>query len=282
MTFRWSGRALAACGVTCALLGSPLASPARAWGTVGHEKVAGAVAAVLPSDAEPLLVFGSSLVRHAMDADVRAQQPGTDERFRHRFEVDAYLWWERMFLPLDLLSWEHRFGLDRVRERGLLPWAVGDSYERLVTAFRRHDSNAAAREWADLTHYLADAADPLRCTRDASPELARRIDDRLLDRYRSHLELPPVTHRSTLVHNPVADAYELARQSRSHARAMLEAERRAAVEGVGTPGYDARLWHELGPLLEERLGVAAEAAARFGYSAWVAAGRPALQSPTED
>jgi hypothetical protein len=182
MTFRWSGRALAACGVTCALLGSPLASPARAWGTVGHEKIAGAVAAVLPSDAEPLLVFGSSLVRHAMDADVRAQQPGTDERFRHRFEVDAYLWWERMFLPLDLLSWEHRFGLDRVRERGLLPWAVGDSYERLVTAFRRHDSNAAAREWADLTHYLADAADPLRCTRDASPELARRIDDRLLDR----------------------------------------------------------------------------------------------------
>jgi hypothetical protein len=276
------GNAIAVLGLGLAVASLVPPSPVLAWGTIGHEKVAGAVPAVLPSDAEPLLILGSSLVRHAMDADVRARDPRSEERFRHRFDVDAYSWFDLMFVPRQVGPWERRFGRDRVRERGLLPWTIADSYERLVTAFRTHDSNAAAHEWADLTHYLADAADPLRCTRAASPALARRIDDRLLDRYRAHLELPPVTHRSVAVRDPVVEAIQLARQSRSHAPAMLAAERRAAVEGVGTPGYDARLWHELGPLLEERLGVAAEAAARFGYSAWVAAGRPAVPPPSED
>jgi hypothetical protein len=271
-------------GVALLLAILAFAPDARAWGVIGHEKIAGAVPSVLPSDAEPLLGLGPSLVRHAMDADARRGDPRVpDERFRHRFEVDAYSWLDQLRVPARREVWDRRFGRERVQERGLLPWAIADSYRGLVEAFRTRDATAAALAWADLTHYLADASDPLRCTRAASPALAARLDDRLLDRYRTHLELPQVTHGAPALRDPFGEGVKLARESHGLSARVLEVERRAAsTEGAGSPAYYARLWHELGPLLEARMGVAAEAAARFGYSAWQSAGRPAIGVPSDE
>jgi hypothetical protein len=253
--------------------GSPRA--AIAWGALGHERVAGAVTSMLPSDAEPLLPLGPSLVRYAMAADRQRQRPGA-ERVRHHFYVDAYPWLDRFFVPARRESWDRRFGPSTVAARGLLPWAVADSYQGLVAAMRAHNLEQAGRSWADLTHYLGDACDPLRATRQADSLVAARVDTELLIRYRPHLELPTLTRRVGVVRDPFHEAVRLIETSGGLAPRILQAEQRARREGTGSPAYYARLWHDLGPTIADQLGLAAEESARFGYSAWVAAGRPDL------
>ncbi|HYM82271.1 MAG TPA: hypothetical protein VEY91_12785 [Candidatus Limnocylindria bacterium] len=260
-----------------ALLAVAAAREVRAWGTVAHERVAAEVPAMLPSDAEPLLRLGPALMRHAMDAEKRQRDPADPlERHRHHFDLDAFSWLARGSIPDRFATWERRHGGERARARGALPWAIAETHARLVQSLRARDGEAAGRHWADLCHYLADAADPLRCTAKATPEMRARIGAELLQRYQTHLVLPSVTGPVRPLRDPFDEGLKLIRDSQRFAARMLTAERAAAREGIGTPAYSARLWHEIGPLTAARLGVGAEAAARFGYSAWVEAGRPEI------
>jgi len=273
-------RLLAAGAATLAALAVTVPVTARAWGTVGHEKIAAAVPGLLPPDAAPLAALAPLLARDAMDADRREGDPGfPEERYRHDFQLDAYRWPDAALVPARREVWDRRYGVRTVRDRGLLPWTIVDTRARLVDALRAHDSLRAARLWADLCHYLGDAAAPLHTTTLGArrPRTRERIEDQLLARYREHLTIPPASQAAL---RPLADPFQeslkLLRDSHAAAKTVMAAERDADQEGVGQPGYYARLWHELKPVIEQRLGAAAEAGARFGYSAWIEAGRPPL------
>jgi hypothetical protein len=252
--------------------------PASAWGALGYERVAGAVPSMLPTDAEPLLVLGPFLVRYSMDAAAGGE--GGDEPDRLYFHLDAYPWPDRWFVPSRRAAWEARYGVATVLERGVLPWAIDGRYRDLVAALRERDVERAGRVWSDLTHYLADACEPIRTTSRADPHVLDRLGSELLVRYRPHLELPALTRRVVPVRDPFREAVKVIGSSARLAPGVIEVERRARREGVGSSAYYARLWHELGPMTAQRLGFAAEEAARFGYSAWLEAGRPDLTRPT--
>ena len=267
-------RALRRAGATLilALLAITTARDVRAWGTVAHERVAAEVPAMLPSDAAPMLRLGPALMRHAMDAEKRQRDPSDPlERHRHHFDLDAFSWVAagrfRVGSRLGAPSW-----VDGTRARCV---AVGDRGEPRASVGALRAGDEAARSTLGGSLPLpADAADPLRCTARATHEMRARIGSELLQRYQAHLVLPSVTGPVRPMRDPFGEGLKLIRDSQRFVPRMLAAERAAAREGVGTPAYSARLWHEIGPLTAARLGVGAEAAARFGYSAWIEAGRP--------
>lgn len=272
---RWRPLALAV-GVAAAL--APLIPPAAsAWGPLGYERVAGAVPSMLPTEAEPLLTLGPYLVHHA-------SEPGAEgvDADRLYFHLDAYPWPDRWIVPARRVAWEGRYGTATVLERGVLPWVIDARYRDLVAALRDHDIERSGRAWAGLTHGLADACEPIRTTSRADASLLDRVGSELLVRYRPHLELPALTRRVVPVGDPFREAVAMINNSARLAPRVLDVERAARREGVGSSAYYARLWHELGPMTEQRLGLAAEEAARFGYSAWLEAGKPDLSGPRVD
>ena len=268
--------------VPAALIGS--SAPARGWGRAGHELAAAQLSALLPDDGAPLAALGPMVLQHVMDAERRMRDGATpEEPPRHFFRLDAYPWADRARIPARREEWDKRFGADRVRARGTLPWAVDGSYRALVAAFRARDAELAGRRWADLCHYVADAHQPLRASMSAEVQagveggLLERFEVTLLERYRHHLELDPSGRTSgRAVSGAFEEACHTLRESLAEAPKIMSADRAAAREGVGSPAYYARMWHELSPLIESQLGAAAVVGARLGYAAWVEAGRPAL------
>ena len=96
--------------------------------------------------------------------------------------------------------------LNRRGGRGLLPWAIEDFYNQLVTAFREGDQDQAVRTAAYLMHFATDAAFPFNATANYDGKATGNL----------HLGRIPMGHPH-YAHRSVADRFsgELVRRNRS-------------------------------------------------------------------
>lgn len=135
------------------------------WGENGHKTVTRLALDFTPEPLRSMLApYGRELEEAAMDPDRRKSEPGTsDESERHFIDIDALEPYPFKAFPHDLNEAEEKYGKINLHNQGTVPWAITESFNNLVAAWRAGDV-----EWVrwlgDLSHYVADSHQPFHTT----------------------------------------------------------------------------------------------------------------------
>ena len=256
------------------------ATPAQAWSPVVHEAVTNRAVETLP---KPLKQFYKAhrLEMPSLSPDAGEEETAPPEEGpERRFAADALLPFPFADLPRSEAELKARFG-ERADKVGRLPWLIQESYPRLVEAFKARDKAKILSESDALAALVADLNNPLAVTENFDGQktgqhgLWVRFSAKLPEAMGKRLVLNPDTAR--YLDDPREYVFSVIARSYVWVDNLLYAEDLAH---RGKSGY-SEIYFEalrlrLEPLVKERLSAAAEDAGSYWYTAWTAAGKPAL------
>ncbi len=234
-----------------------------------------------PSLRQSLTAHADEVVALAAAADERRSRD-PDEGPRHFIDLDRYGTYPFADVPRDLRVLIQRYGPERIRSNGLLPWTLVETTERLA-AQMREGNPALWRTAADLGHYAADANMPLHTTENYNGQKtgntgAHALFEEVLIEANwrdAHFVILPAAR-------PPADlpayAFETVIASYARIAPLLAAQTRAQERYTRTDlRFYQSLWAEAGTTLVASMNKAAHDVAVFWLAAWEAAGRPDLR-----
>ncbi|MND59235.1 hypothetical protein D3C80_504290 [compost metagenome] len=160
-------------GTLCSLLLLPLgtANASFKWGFFAHMQINRMAVFTLPPE-----MFGfykrnlEYLTKHAVDPD-KMRYLVKEEGARHFMDLDHY---PELLATKKLMRWNDAVTLyseDTLQSKGILPWNIELTLNRLTKAFVERDSAKILRYSAYLGHYLADASVPLHTTSNYNGQL---------------------------------------------------------------------------------------------------------------
>jgi hypothetical protein len=262
-------------------LGLLTVHPLLAWGPTGHHIVNTWAIQTLPFEMRGFFAANRQfLVEHANDPDIWMNKDRY-ERKRHYIYMDKYGIFPFLGLPHSFRQAVEQYGSGRVNRDGVLPWQVGEYSLRLTVAFKSRNWDQVKLEAAVLAHYVADARDPLRVTRNFDGQLTRqtgladRFEIRLLDRYAKFFILHP--DDAAKIDDPTEYAFQTCLETYTGLDAIILADLRAR-EGLPdyTDEYFDRFYSQIGATAMRAINEAAHDAGSYWYTAWLNAGKPAL------
>lgn len=262
--------------------------PAWSWGFVAHRIVAESAAAAMPPGIASFYTETASRISDASiepDSILRARD-GEREKRNHYIDLDELDRPPFAKIPHDETDARRVLGDRRVEGAGRLPWRILDLRDRLVEAFRRGDRAEAATLSGWLSHYVADAYQPLHTTRNHDDQrtgnrgIHAAFETDLIDlgkgRYRRDAALPdafvpdPIPDPREFIFAEITNSYGLVREIlAADGKAMIAVKTRRA-------DYFEQLERRAGPIARRQLSSAAAAVARVWHSAWIEAGSPSL------
>jgi hypothetical protein len=258
------------------LCAGPLTRPAAAWSTTVHQTVTAKAIDTLP---KPLKAFYEShrLEMPSLAPDAELPAEGNDRRFA----VDRLQPFPYGDLPRTEKEFTETFG-DKARDVGRLPWLIQESHERLVQAFRSGDKARILSESDVLSQLVTDVHNPLALSDNADGQktgqhgLWVRFTVKLPEAMKAKLKLDP--DAAHLLDDPRAFIFAMVNENYVWLDNLLY-EEELAKRGKGgyTEIYFDDLAARVGPLLKQRLSLAAGHAGSYWYTAWTTAGRPELK-----
>ena len=278
-------RHLSAAVVAVLLLAAP--SPAHAWGYDVHRFIMDRAIALLPSALRPVFEKNWAIVtERSIDPDTWRTVGFGEEDPNHFLNIDwgGYGKYPFTALPREYGAAVERFGVDRVRANGTLPWRIEEFHGNLRRAFEAHAANPIGTFnimlfSAALGHYISDATQPFHTVANYDGQLTgqnglhRRFETTLFERYRSRLTIAPPALAP--IRNPLAFAFDTILESSQLAAPVLKAD----AEAIGNRDVYDDMYYEAffraaGPVLERRVNTAIGAVAATITGAWEAAGKP--------
>jgi len=141
------------------------------WGFWAHRQIHRQAVYLMPS---PVAEFFRANVQELVDRSVE-----TDERRRidpneapqHYIDLDRYGAYPFEQLPRDYEKAVEKFGYERLKENGLVPWRIAAFADSLTNAFREQNREKILYFAANLGHYVADANVPLHATENYDGQL---------------------------------------------------------------------------------------------------------------
>lgn len=285
---RRSGAKVAAGLLMCTLFLSA-ATTAHAWSFDVHRYITDRAIALLAPEIRPFFEkHRAMIVEHSIDPDLWRNVGFDEETPRHFLDMDAYGAAPFSALPRDYDEAILKFGPEKIRENGTLPWRTQEIYARLVQAFARPTNGATSYGAEDvkffaaiLAHYVADAHVPFHAVINYDGQLSNqhgvheRFEGGLFFRFREELHITPTARPP--IRQPRDAMFDALIESARLAPKVLAADEQA----IGTREvYDDRyydaLFTEARPILEARLSDAIAAVAAAINGAWEAAEKPDL------
>jgi hypothetical protein len=264
---------------------------AQAWGFDAHKFIMERAIALLPPPLRPLYeAHRTTLIERSIDPDTwRTAGFAHEEDSNHFLDFDwqGYGPYPFTALPRDYTTAVAKFGRDRIRENGTLPWRVEEVHGTLRRAFEDYARRGAFGRndiiffSAWLTHYISDAHVPFHAVINHDGQLTgqngihARFESTMFERYRDRLTVTPKAIGA--ITDPRAFAWETLLQSNRLVPAILKADLEAigARDEYDTAYYEA-FFKANRAVLEQRLGDAIAATAAMITGAWEAAGKPAV------
>ncbi|MFA5405340.1 MAG: T9SS type A sorting domain-containing protein [Ignavibacteria bacterium] len=157
------------------------------WGSAGHKIINRKSRLSFPSVMNPFLWFPDSMAFHGSDADYRKSSDPTEE-YRHYIDIEYYpefLATGRIPQNWDSLVALH--GINFVIDNGYVPFAIIAYTDSVKKYFQLHDWRNAMLRASDLGHYVADAYNPLHCTRYYNGWFYNSISYGIHSRYETQL-----------------------------------------------------------------------------------------------
>ncbi len=271
-----------------------------AWGMDVHRMITEHAIDRMPAELKPLYSKHKAFIsEHSVDPDlwrtVDLKSAWGDEPPNHFLDIDFEEGSTPPFanVPRDYDAYVKKYGVGPTTRWGRLPWRAEEIYNRLVESMKmlgRPDAPFAADNarylLAVLAHYLEDAHQPLHGALNYDGQITNqrgihsRFETQLIMRNLGAWKWTPQPVRE--IKDFRAYMFEVIVDSQQLVAGLLAADLKAA-EGreFYDDGYFAVLMKEAGPLAERRMNEAATAVASAAYSAWVAAGRPAIPAEGE-
>ncbi|MGH9162590.1 MAG: hypothetical protein ACRD2X_21695 [Vicinamibacteraceae bacterium] len=276
------------CVLVCVLF-CGTATTAHAWSFDVHRYVTDRAIALLTPEIRPFFEkHRAMIVEHSIDPDLWRNVGFDEETPRHFLDLDAYGSYPFSALPRDHDEAVLKFGPEKVRGNGVLPWRTQEIYARLVQAFARlqeGDTSYGAEDVkffaAILAHYVADAHVPFHAVINYDGQLSNqhgiheRFEGGLFFRFREKLHVAPTAQAP--IRQPRDAIFDALIESARLAPKVLAADAKAIGQGDVYDGqYYERLFADARPILEGRLEDAIATAAAAINGAWEAAGKPTL------
>ena len=278
----------AAMALFVALLAAP--APADAWGYDAHFFIMDRAIALLPAPMRPLFEKHRALVvQRAIDPDTWRNAGFEEEYPNHFLDLD----WEGFGkdpyreLPRDFTAAVAKFGRDRIRETGTLPWRTEEMFGSLRRAFENLGRRGAFGQYdvvmfsAWLAHYVSDAHQPFHAVYNYDGQFTRqwgihtRYEAILFERFNQQLTVAPKPQAP--VANPRDFIFERVLEGTRLVPAILAADLAAVGDrDVYDDAYYAAFFKASRPVYERRLAESISAVAAMIAGAWEAAGKPPL------
>lgn len=261
------------------------------WGYSAHRIVAENGHALLPPELSAWYEAGERALSDASiepDRILKARH-GKREKRRHYINLDSL--WRPPFDDLPSSESEARalHGDTAIDAAGVLPWTIIEVLGRLEKHFREGDAGGVVRMSGWLSHYIADACQPLHVTSNHDGQLTGNggihaaFEAEMIHRrrraYRTRARPDPddVPVMIDDVPRTVRDTLE---ESFTLVVDVLDADTRAALAAArdGTD-YFVRLEEYAGAVASDRLRLATRMSVNLWYTAWVRAGSPKPPAP---
>jgi hypothetical protein len=163
-------RALAACLGLIVICSVTAPAPALAWDSATHRLITRLALGALPrSPLRDAFEANSAALQEysvAPDSVLKARY-GKAEARRHYINIELY---GRSsgdpfsFLSPEFRTTERRFGLRLMKRAGTLPWTIEELADATARDWRRGECAELIRQSGYLSHYVADASQPLHTT----------------------------------------------------------------------------------------------------------------------
>jgi hypothetical protein len=267
------------------------AGRAHAWGFEAHKFIMERAIALLPAEMRPLFEkHRAVLIERSIDPDTwRTAGFAHEEDSNHFLDLDWQGFGPYPFngLPRDYTAAVAKFGRNRIREMGTLPWAVEERYGALRRAFEDYPRRGAFSQndiiffSAWLAHYVADAHVPFHAVINYDGQLTgqngvhARFESTSFERFRDRLTIAPKPIA------PIRDPRDFAFTTLLQSSQLVPPILKADLDAIGTRDvyddayYEAFFAANRG-VLERRLSEAIAATAAMITGAWEGAGKPAL------
>jgi hypothetical protein len=284
-------RRLALLALVC-LLWTP--HRAEAWGFEAHKFIAEQAIALLPPGLREFFEERRVMfVEHSIDPDLWRNVGFDDEPPRHFLDIDAYGAYPFDALPRGYDDAVAKFGEEKVRKNGTLPWRAEEMHDRLLRAFQAVKRGNPPGWTYDniaffasvLSHYAGDAHVPFHAVVNFDGQLTdqlgvhARFESDLFSRARSSLRVAPPAR------SPITGArdaiFEVLITGTTLVGTILDADRQA----IGQKEYyDDEYFAAFGAggaqaVLERRVNESIATVAALITGAWEAAGKPDLSRP---
>jgi hypothetical protein len=277
--------------VALAVLAVLLLLPGRAdaWGFEAHKFIMERAIALLPPGLRPLFEkHRATVIERAIDPDTWRTAGFDAEAPNHFIDIDWEGYGKYPFaeLPRDYAAAVGKFGADRVRENGTLPWRTEESFGNLRREFMDYGRSPTAFAQFDLilfsailAHYVSDAHVPLHAVINHDGQLTgqhglhARFESIQFERFRDRLTIAPKPIAP--VRQPREFIFDRVLEGTQLVPVVLKADLAAiGSRDVYDDQYYAAFFDRDKAVLEQRVTESIAAVAAFITGAWEAAGKP--------
>jgi hypothetical protein len=244
--------------------------------------------ALLDSELRPLFErHRAMLVERSVDPDSWRMAGFGDEPPNHFLDVDSPGYGQALSdLPRDYSAAVEKFGADRIRQNGRLPWRIEEYFGNLRRAFEQYRNDRYGPFQllflaSTLGHYTSDSFVPFHAVVNFDGQMSGqhgvhdRFEKNLFERYRANLTISPV--QISPIRSPRDFTFETLLHSAELSATVLANDAAAigAREAYDAEYYDG-FFERTRPLLEAQLSRSIAAVAAMITGAWEAAGRPGV------
>jgi hypothetical protein len=272
------------------LLGALLAATdsVGAWGYAAHRIVGRNAAAALPEGMRAFYAAaGPALSDASIEPDsVQKDREGDREKRRHYIDLDELGSPPFADLPVEEGKARALYGAAKLEHAGLLPWRITEVYGMLREAFAERAWDKVVRLSGWLSHYVADAYQPLHTTRNHDGQASCNLgihaafETDMIDRGKALYmkeTAAPASFTPRAIAEPgrfmlaeIVESFDLVDEVLgADTQAVLAVKRQRK-------DYYAELESRAGPIARRQLGKAVQTSASLWYSAWTEAGSPPL------
>ncbi len=265
------------------------APAALAWGLKGHEIVTREAVRRLPQALAPFYESAADLlVEKSCEPDTVLKNQDPEESRRHHINLDEL--GEPPFddLPPTYEEAKERYGVERMREAGTLPYRIKKMMVELVQAMKSGEREAIVRSSGYLSHYVADAHQPLHLTSDFDGQescnagIHDAFESGMIERFASKYRaaIGQEDGSVTVVRDPFRRLLRHMQRAYPLVQEILDADT-AALKALKTRGEDyfENLDRQAGSIAEQEFSEAANLVASLWETAWARAGKPELPEP---
>ena len=183
--------------------------------------------------------------------------------------------------------------------RGIVPWQIAFTYQKLIKAFREKEPEAIIKHTADLGHYIADAHVPLHTTSNYNGQQTGQIgihafwESRLPEMFASSYNL--LVGKAQYVRSPLDSAWQIIKESHALVDSVLLIEKNLSKEfpphlqrsyiprnnilvATYSDQYASAYHYRMNGMVERRMRQSIQRIGSFWMSAWIDAGQPQLRS----
>lgn len=256
------------------------------WGEKGHKLIVKNAMEILPAEMKDFRQLKEYLIAEAAQPD-RRKKYLADEFPKHFIDLDFFKEFNQARMIEDRDSLSKIYGDSVVTINGILPWVLEDTYYKLVSAMKKKQKEKTKELMRDLSHYFADAHQPMHTILNYNGQLSGQTD--IHERYESEMvdahlpELEKVFSKNVKVKkidNVKNDFFQTVYRSNTRSAILFSADLVAAGEASGKYNalYYKILWFKTKDVTEEAFQEAAEVIAAVYYTAWLEAGKPKFNS----